>query len=275
MNHKLTNYILAQDKKAKKSKDKKGKKDKSKDGNKDDSDVEKKKKRKKDKKSKKDKKRENHEPVDNEEEDDSDDKDYLKDAILGNIGEVQNLLGVEGGTDSDDESSEAGVDDEGAMNLAIEGARRFLIANPGASVDEIIEVVTNEQMASSLKAHDKIHILVRAAITPDFFKDKEIPKYSQAASEIINGNKILERHLIASLEFVSKDQPKNFPVMMKQFYDVDVLEEETILEWAEDSRSEYTLGAVDEERRAILRGEAEPFVVWLQEADSEDEDDSE
>jgi len=128
MNHKLTNYILAQDKKAKKSKDKKGKKDKSKDGNKDDSDVEKKKKRKKDKKSKKDKKRENHEPVDNEEEDDSDDKDYLKDAILGNIGEVQNLLGVEGGTDSDDESSEAGVDDEGAMSKFL-GTQLNLLLN--------------------------------------------------------------------------------------------------------------------------------------------------
>ena len=161
-----------------------------------------------------------------------------------------------------------------SLDLAVEGARKFLIANPDASVDEIVEVVTNEQMASSLKAHDKIHILARAAITADFFKNKEIPKYSNAVSKIINGNKILERHLIASLEFVSKDQPKNFPVMIKQFYDEDVLEEETILEWAEDGRSEYTLAAVDEETRAILRGEAEPVVVWLQEADSEDEDDS-
>ena len=128
-------------------------------------------------------------------------------------------------------------------------------------------------MASALKAHDKIHILIRAAITPMFFKNKEIEKYAPAAEEICNGNKIIERHLIASLELICKDKPKNFPVMIKQFYDEDALEEETILQWAFDGRSDFTLEAVDEETRAMLRGEAEPVVVWLQEADSEDDDD--
>ena len=63
--------------------------------------------------------------------------------------------------------------------------------------------------------------------------------------------------------------------MIKQLYDEDALEEETILEWAEDGRSEFTLEAVDEEARSMLRGEAEPVVVWLQEADSEDDSDDE
>ena len=81
--------------------------------------------------------------------------------------------------------------------------------------------------------------------------------------------------MIAALEYVSMEKPKNFPVMIKQFYDEDVLQEETILEWADDGRSEFTLEAVDEESRAALRGEAEPVVVWLQEADSEDESDEE
>lgn len=130
-------------------------------------------------------------------------------------------------------------------------------------------------MASALKAHDKIHILVRAAISPQFFKSQEIKKYASAISKVINGNKILERHLIASLELISTDKPKNFAVMIKQFYDEDVLEEETILEWSEAGRSEYTLEAVDEETRAFLRAEAEPVIVWLQEADSDDEDDDE
>ena len=130
-------------------------------------------------------------------------------------------------------------------------------------------------MASALKAHDKIHILVRAAFTPQFFKNKEVEKYAPAVSAITNGNKLIERHLIAALEFVNKDKPKNFPVMMKQLYDEDALEEETILEWAEDGRSEFTLAAVDEEARSMLRGEAEPVVVWLQEADSEDDSDDE
>jgi translation initiation factor 5 len=59
--------------------------------------------------------------------------------------------------------------------------------------------------------------------------------------------------------------------MIKQFYDEDALAEETILEWADEGRSEFTLPEVDEDVRATLRGEAEPVVVWLQEADSEDD----
>jgi translation initiation factor 5 len=130
-------------------------------------------------------------------------------------------------------------------------------------------------MSSALKSHDKIHIFIRAAITPQFFKNKEIEKYAPVAIAIANGSKIIERHLIASLELISIEKPKNFPVLIKQFYDEDGLEEETILEWAEDGRSEYTLEPVDEETRAALRGEAEPVVVWLQEADSEGESDEE
>ena len=144
--------------------------------------------------------------------------------------------------------------------------------NPEASASEIVETVTNQQMASALKAHDKIHILARAAITPQFFKEKQIEKYGSALEAIANGNKIIERHLIASLELLCIGKPKNFPVMIKQCYDEDVIQEETILEWADDGRSEYTLEQVDEETRAALRGEAEPVVVWLQEADSDDSD---
>ena len=159
--------------------------------------------------------------------------------------------------------------------LAIEGTRKYLQGNPDASVGDISEVVTNQQMASALKSHDRVSIFIRASITPQFFKNKEIEKYAPVVSKIANGNKIIERHLIASLELMCMEKPKNFPVMIKQFYDEDALEEETIIEWAEDGRSEYTLEAVDEETRAALRGEAEPVVVWLQEADSDSDSDEE
>lgn len=128
-------------------------------------------------------------------------------------------------------------------------------------------------MASALKSHDKVHILVSAAFTSQCFKNKEIEKFAPVIVGITNNSKIMERHLIAALESLCVDKPKNFPVMIKQLYDVDALEEETILEWADEGRSDYTV--VEEESRAVLRGEAEPVVVWLQESDSEDESDGE
>jgi len=271
MGHKLCNYILAQDKKDKKAGKNKGKKEdkKSKKKGKDDSDEEKKK-SKKEKKDKKDKKKDKDKKS-KEDGSEEGEKDYLKEAIFGKKDDIGVVSDDE---DDDSAATEVGVDDDGAMKLAVEGTKKFLEENPEASVSDIVEVVTNQQMASALKAHDKIHIFIRAAITPQFFKNKEIEKYAPVVKKIANGNKIIERHLIASLEYICADKPKNFPVMIKQFYDEDVLEEETILEWADEGRSEFTLAAVEEETRAALRGEAEPVVVWLQEADSDDESDS-
>jgi translation initiation factor 5 len=112
MDHKVCNYILAQDKKAKKeakSKDKKDKKDKKKGKGKDDSDDDKKKAKKdkkKEKKSKKDKKDKSKDS------DGEDDKGYLKEAIFG---KKDDETGIVSDDDSTSEASEAGVDDEGAM----------------------------------------------------------------------------------------------------------------------------------------------------------------
>jgi len=266
MTHKRCKFILAEDKKAKKeAKSKKGKADKKakKKSSKDDSDDDKKKKKDK-KKDKKDKKKAKKEGTE-------DGKDYIKEALFGKK--------KDDSLDDDDDvaslDSEGAVDDEGAFVLAVEATKKFLSENPDASGAEIAELVSNQQMASALKSHLKVRILVQAAITPQFYKNKEIEKYAPAAAKITNGNKIMERHLIAALETVSIHKPKNFPVMIKQFYDEDALDEETILEWAEGGRTEYTLDAVDEEKRAVLRGEAEPVVVWLQEADSGAEDSGE
>ena len=176
--------------------------------------------------------------------------------------------------DASEATAEPGVDDEGALQLAVDATRNFMKENPDASNADLIEYVTNQQMASALKSQDKVHILARAALTPSFFKNKEIQKYAPVLSSITNGNRIMERHLIAALEALCSmpdNKPKNFPVMLKMLYDEDALDEETILEWADQGRSEFTMDSLDEETRAILRGEAEPVVVWLQEAESEDE----
>lgn len=156
----------------------------------------------------------------------------------------------------------------------MEATRKFLDENHKATADDIVEIVTNQQMASALKSHDKVHIFVRAAITPMFFKNNEVKKYASVFEKLTKGKPIMERHVIAALEGICVDKPKSFPVLIKQLYDEDVLEEDTILEWAAEGRNDYTLDEVDEEARAALRGEAEPVVVWLQDADSDEESDS-
>merc|ERR1712127_23320 len=125
--------------------------------------------------------------------------------------------------------------------------------------------VANQQMASQLRSFDKIHIITHALLTNNFFISNEIEKYASIYENIINDNSIMERHLISALENLCVSTPKNFPIMIKQFYDEGVLEEDTILEWAGEGRTEYTLDTVGEESRAFLRAEAELVVTWLQE----------
>lgn len=130
-------------------------------------------------------------------------------------------------------------------------------------------------MASALKSHDKCRIIVFAVFTPEFFKNKEVEKYAAAIKTVTNSNRIMERHLIAGLEAFCVEKPKNLALFLKQLFDEEALEEATILEWAEEGRNDYTLDVVDEETRAQLRSEAEPVIVWLQEAESDSDSDSE
>jgi len=268
MSHKLTTYILAQDKKEKQDakkagKDKKkDKKEKKKDKKDDSGSDEDKKKEKKDKK--KDKKDSKKDKKDKKKEKKSKDEDnYLEDAVSGGKGDDYG--------DDDSDPTET-VDDANAMALAVEATKKFLLDNPDASPSAIAEKVVNEQMASGLKSQDRIHIFIRAAFTVDFFKQKQVEKHAPTISKITQGKTVMERHLISACEFLCAEKPKNFAVILKQLFDEEVLEEDTIFEWAGEGRTDYTLESVDEEHRAQMRAEAEPVVVWLQEDDSSDED---
>lgn len=264
MNHKLCTFILAQHKKNGKDKKKSGKKEeeekkeekkkakKSKKSKDDDSDSDK-------KKAKKDKKKKDKKKKDKKEKKSSSDEDEPELAA-----------------DDDDDSvdTEAGVDDAGAMLLAVEGVQNSMKENPDATVADIVEFVKNQQMSSALKSHERIHVFMYSVITPDFFKNKEISKYAPMIAKITNGGVEMQRHLIGAAEelCVTKIDPKFFPVIIKQLYDEDVLGEDIILEWASDGRSEYTPNAVDEDARASLRGNAEQFVAWLEEDSDSDSD---
>mmetsp|Transcript_26934 Transcript_26934/g.48983 ORF Transcript_26934/g.48983 Transcript_26934/m.48983 type:complete len:416 (-) Transcript_26934:185-1432(-) len=278
MNHKLCTYIIAQNKKAKADEKKNGKKKaKGEDGDKEKKKDKKEKKKDKDgsddeKKKKKDKKKDKDKKDKKKDKKEKSSKNggHLEDAIFGN--EEDELAD---GFDDLSVDSEHGVDDAGAMAIAVNETRKFMKENPKASPAEVAELVVNQQMASALKSHDKVHIFVQAAITTDFFKNKEIEMYAPILEKITNGNNIMERHLIAAMEVMCIANHKHFPVLIKQLYDEDVLQEDTILEWAAEGRNDFTLDSVDEETRASLRSEAEPVVVWLQEEDSDDESDSE
>lgn len=254
MGHKLCTYILAQHKKKKKEASKKAK-DSAKDG------KDGKKSRKSTKKDKDSKEDDGNKTKKKKKKDKEKEKKKEKVKKDASDNEVSSLVSE---TDPDDV-----VDDAGAIQLAVEGVQKFMQDNPNANVSEIAEVVVNQQMSSAVGSHEKVHILMRAIITPSFHKNKEIKKYASLITKVTLNNEIMERHLIGAVEFLCIEKPKVFPVMLKELYDEEALQEDVILQWAAMGRSNYTSDAVDEEKRSELRGEAEPFIAWL-----EDDDDS-
>jgi len=273
MTHKLCTFILAQEKKNKKEQKAKDKKKKEKKGGSDDEKAKKKEKKAKKKengengkKEKKDKKKKDKKEKKKKKHSDADDSPCEENG------------GVHHSKDEDEDEVVATLDDlsigDGEVKLlAIKAVNKYLATNPDASPDDVTEVVVNEQMASALTTHEKIHIFVRAAFTHNFYKEKQIEKHAQTILKLTSGNEIMERHLISALELFAMSKPKSFPVLIKQLYDEDALQENVILEWAGEGRSDYTLSEVDEESRAKLRGEMEPVVVWLQDEDSDEDSD--
>lgn len=165
------------------------------------------------------------------------------------------------------------LDDANAMALAVEATKKFLEENTDATPSAIAEKITNEQMASGLKSQDKIHIFIRAAFTPDFFKHKQVETHAETIGKITQGKNVMERNLISACESLCADKPKCFAVLIKQLFDEDVLEEDAILEWAGEGRTDYTPDSVNEDQRCNMRAEAEPVVNWLMEDDSDSDSD--
>ena len=64
-----------------------------------------------------------------------------------------------------------------------------------------------------------------------------------------------------------------FPLLLKQMYDEDLIDEEVLLLWAgSEERDEYVDAKVSEEKRLALRAASTAFIAWLEEAESESEE---
>lgn len=142
---------------------------------------------------------------------------------------------------------------------------------------------------SALPVEERMFLFVQSAFEPDCAKQNTIGKYKQVLQGLILqvDAEAYQRRLIGVMEQLCAvkypELQKWFPLLLKQLYDEDIVEEEVFLEWYEEGeeddddsetghRSEYTRRDVTDEMVEALRGEAAKFINWLKEADSEGED---
>jgi len=119
------------------------------------------------------------------------------------------------------------------------------------------------------KKHKTAQILVQALFSENILE--EIPRYNALFLKIVSSEKH-QKALLGGIEWVvGIDHPKliaSIPKILMAFYQSDILEEDVIKQWGTHVSKKY----VDKDTSKKVRKASEPFLKWLEEADSDDSD---
>ncbi|KAJ8922639.1 hypothetical protein NQ315_007671 [Exocentrus adspersus] len=103
----------------------------------------------------------------------------------------------------------------------------------------------------------------------------EVKKYRMLFLRFTLNDKKAQRYLMGGLEQVialHRDKlMSKVPGLLKVFYDMDILGEACIIDWADKVSKKY----VSKELSQEIHDKAAPFIKWLKEADTEDSDSEE
>ena len=166
------------------------------------------------------------------------------------------------------------LDDTSALQAAVDAFTAYRAQNPSATVAQLLDSAKNQQMASALKTHMRVHIVMRSVVGPDFFKGSDVADAAPLLAAVVGSDAARQRHAVSNAEDMFKSTPALVPVLLKQLYDADVLEEEAILLWAgeEDGNEEFDMCTREESEK--VREKCKPLVEWLEE-ESDDEEEGE
>ena len=116
----------------------------------------------------------------------------------------------------------------------------------------LVELLLTDKILSQIKEHRILFL--------SFCKDNlKAQKYLMGGLEMLIGQ-----------EYSASLMPR-VPHVLKTFYDLDILDEEVILDWAKKVSKKYVSRAIARQ----MREKAKPFIEWLEQASEEEEDDDE
>ncbi|XP_060938428.1 eukaryotic translation initiation factor 5 [Limanda limanda] len=99
----------------------------------------------------------------------------------------------------------------------------------------------------------------------------QIKKYKRHFLRFTHNNKKAQKYLLGGFECVVKLHQvqllSRVPIILKELYEYDLVEEDVILAWAEKVSKKY----VSKELAKEIHAKAAPFVTWLKEAEEESE----
>nr|KAG5702136.1 hypothetical protein BaRGS_010402 [Batillaria attramentaria] len=129
--------------------------------------------------------------------------------------------------------------------------------------------------AERLEVKDKVPmVLVELLLTDKVLS--EIKEHKIIFRSFCEDNPKAQKYLLGGLEmlmgreYAASLMPKVAHIL-KAFYDLDILDEEVILDWAQKVSKKY----VSKEVAQQLRDKAKPFIDWLEQAEEEDDEEDE
>jgi translation initiation factor 5 len=170
-----------------------------------------------------------------------------------------------------------------SLDDAIDRFRAWRGDNSDAPIDIVLEELRQIQTMASLRPASRPIIYIGASFTGDALIGNELESHVSVLKALAPKD-IQQRHLIAAFEwFFGVRHPqlmRFFPVILKQLFDHDLVEEDVFLKWGGDlTRNEFSAdhSMISLDTLEQLKLSAAPFLKWLEEAEeeSDEEDDDE
>lgn len=152
--------------------------------------------------------------------------------------------------------------------------KAFVQKKPAPTSDEVLAEVARLRAEHALDKKGVTQLIFGALLADLPSMKANIAAHKKVFAEHVGSDPLIQAVFLACFEDKIKEEKnqkkreafvaKEAVLVLKQCYDLDVLEEDTILQWFDTRHPE------DKLRKAV-----EPFTVWLREAEEEDSDDEE
>ena len=153
-------------------------------------------------------------------------------------------------------------------------------SSPGMTA-KILDELRNIQTVSSLRPSDRVILYLGTVLTENAHTEIESKDVSVVLAAL-GASPQQQRHVIAAFEWFYGTKHaayvKRFPLALKALYEEELVEEDVFFEWSIDyARNDYTAddSLIDIDTLEEVKQHAQPFVVWLREADEEGDSDEE
>ncbi|KAK9247962.1 domain found in IF2B/IF5-domain-containing protein [Lipomyces tetrasporus] len=193
-----------------------------------------------------------------EEDDDDWAVDTSEEAVRARVKELEGQMGA----------FVIGDDDETDGSDIYSQLGNWILEQPAKSNN--VEVFMKIKELGIENKHRTLQVLAQTLFDKDILKQNQIKYRAPLLKKLMTGENHEKAFLGGTERFIGLEHPElipSVPTILHQYYSCDIVSETAILKWGSRASKKY----VDKDISKKVRKAAQPFLTWLEEAESEDE----